>query len=262
MITIPNNGSFLMGNNGSESYSYSNELPQHQVTLSAYSIGKYEVTRGQYLQFINAGGYSYPHCWSALGLDWLEDHPRTQPNCWAEHQDWHSDGGFDQTNDYPVVGLTYHEAEAFCNWAGVTLPTEAQWEKAARWDGASPRVYPWGSVWDKEKCNNNDDSLYTPGTKYRTVEVGSYPAVVSYYGCLDMAGNVTEWCKDWYGSSYYSTPPTGGWIDPQGPATSSSRVLRGGDWSMPQDGMRCAYRYHYAPGYENNRFGFRVVRQP
>ncbi len=235
MISIPA-GSFLMGNNGSEPYSYSNELPQHSVTLSAYSIGKYEVTRGQYRQFMNATGRAAPAYWDAV-------------------QNWGS-GSFTQTDNYPVVGVTYYEAEAFCKWAGGHLPTEAQWERAARWTGSSARVYPWGDVWNNEYCNNYYDSNLAGGgyQKYQTTPVGSYSLYGSPSGCQDMAGNVWEWCQDWYKSYPGSNSP----FD----YTNSDRVLRGGSWNYYADDItRCAYRNYGNPyDYWNYYFGFRLAR--
>ena len=168
--------------------------------------------------------------------------------------------------------MTYYEAEAFCNWATASsvgiaalhLPTEAQWEKAARWDAATstPRTYPWGDVWDAMRCNNWGDTLY-PG--YQTAPVGSYhPFGDSPYGCRDMAGNVWEWCKDWLVYNYYSLTPDGGWIDPQGPSSGSVRVLRSGYWGQCYyAGLydRCARReYHGNPDVNNYYIGFRVAR--
>ncbi len=210
MIYIPA-GSFLMGNSGvgdDAIYSLAWEFPQHSVTLSGYYIGKYEVTRGEYAEFMNAGGYSTRSYWSTDGWSWKVSNNATQPCDWAAVQNWGSPGSFTQTDSSPVVGVTYYEAEAFCNWAGGHLPTEAQWEKAARWTGSHPNVYPWGDTWDAEKCNNWYDTLY-PGNQ--TSPVGSYPSGASPYGCMDMAGNVWEWCQDWFGGTYYSTAkrPTG-----------------------------------------------------
>ena len=271
MITIPA-GPFQMGNNGHEGYSNSNELPQHQVQLSEYQIGKYEVTRGEYRRFMTAGGYQNPAYWSADGWAWRGASNRTQPDYWVPQQNWGSPPGtFTQTDAYPVVGVTYYEAEAFCNWATASsccggapfhLPTEAQWEKAARWDVATstPRTYPWGDLWDVSRCNNYYDTLFP---RYQTAPVGSYinPSGASPYGCKDMAGNVWEWCKDWYGSAYYSQTPPGGWVDPQGPTTGSYRVLRGGGWSNDVPYCRCAYRYGLNPPYLTDYgVGFRLAR--
>jgi iron(II)-dependent oxidoreductase len=258
MINIPA-GSFLMGNNGYEyGFEDDGEHPQHWVTLSAYSIGKYEVTRGEYRQFMNAGGYTNSAYWSTDGWSWKVSSNRTEPRYWAARQNWYESPPqpFTQTDNHPVVGMTYYEAEAFCNWAGGHLPTEAQWEKAARWDG-HPRVYPWGDNWDQEKCNNWDDSLYP---RYQTAPVGSYPAGASPYGCQDMAGNVYEWCKDWYDNSYYSSSPSN---DPPGPSSGSLRVLRGGVWHTVYDfpyACRSANRMYCGPGEPWGYLGFRLAR--
>jgi len=263
MIYIPA-GSFLMGNSnvGNDAvYRNSSELPQHSVSLAAYSIGKYEVTRGEYRAFINAGGYSNSAYWSSAGWTWKGS--KTQPSYyWVDPVNWGTPpGSFSQGDSRPVVGVTYYEAEAFCNWAGGHLPTEAQWERAARWTGSHPNVYPWGDTWDAQKCNTWYDSLY-PG--YQTAPVGSYSSYGSPSGCQDMAGNVYEWCKDWYGETYYSTSPSS---DPQGPTSGDYgyRVLRGGSWGYGPNGdsYRCAYRGYYYPypnGYDGVNFGFRLAR--
>jgi len=258
MISIPA-GSFLMGNSGvgnDASYVNSAELPQHAVSLSGYYIGKYEVTRGEYQAFMTAGGYSNSVYWSSAGWSWKVSNSRTQPSYWAAVQNWGSPpGSFTQTNNHPVVGVSYYEAEAFCNWAGGHLATEAQWEKAARWTGSHPNVYPWGDTWDVQKCNNWSDSLY-PG--YQTAPVGSYSSYGSPSGCQDMAGNVWEWCKEWYGSTYYSTSPAS---DPQGPASGSSRVLRGGGWDGGGGSLnRCASRSGRYPISCSSLVGFRLAR--
>jgi len=252
MIYIPA-GSFLMGNNGHEPYSYSNELPQHSVTLSAYSIGKYEVTRGEYRAFMNAGGYSHQAWWSSAGWTWKGS--KTQPQAyWADPVNWGTPPGqFTQGDNRPVVCVTYYEAEAFCNWAGGHLPTEAQWERAARWNASTshPNVYPWGDTWNQEYCNNWYDTLY-PG--YQTAPVGSYSSHGSPSGCQDMAGNVWEWCQDWYKSYPGSSNP----FD----YTNSYRVLRGGGWGGNVDGCRCACRVDLGlyPNDCSISVGFRLAR--
>ncbi len=228
MVYIPA-GSFLMGNNGNERWSYDDELPQHSVYLSDYWIGKYEVTRGEYRKFIDAGGYSNPAYWSSAGWDWKVSKSRTEPLYWAATQTWAAGRTFTQTESHPVVGVTYYEAEAYCAWAGGHLPTEAQWEKAARWTGSYPNVYPWGNVWDNEKCNNMYDNSPAGGGSYgcQTAPAGSYPLGASPYGLQDMAGNVWEWCRDWYSFSFYSVSPS---EDPQGPTSGGVRALRGASW--------------------------------
>jgi formylglycine-generating enzyme required for sulfatase activity len=237
MIYIPA-GSFLMGNSGvgnDATYCYSSELPQHSVTLSGYYIGKHEVTRGEYRAFMTATGRAEPYYWNSV-------------------QDWET-GSFTQADNYPVVGVTWYDAEAFCTWAGGHLPTEAQWEKAARWTGSYPYVYPWGNTWDAEKCNNYDDHNSAGGGYQRnqTSPVGSYPSGVSPYGCQDVAGNVWEWCQDWSRSYPGSTSP----FD----YTDTYRVLRGGGWGGYDDNYsRCAYRSYGNPIDYGSNVGFRMAR--
>lgn len=254
MIYIPA-GAFLMGNNGSEPYSYSNELPQHSVDLAGYYITKHEVTRSQYRAFMEAGGYTTQAYWSDDGWNWKVANSRTEPEYWAASQNWGTPPGtFTQTDNHPVVGVTYYEAEAFCNWVGGHLPTEAQWEKAARWDGSHPNVYPWGDAWDAEKCNNYEDTNPAGGgyQHYQTAPVGSYPDGVSPYGCLDMAGNVWEWCQDWYKSYPESTSP----FDD----TNVRRVIRGGGWFDQVDYSRSAFRLGTIPNLTNGSdVGFRFA---
>ncbi|MEI6916067.1 MAG: formylglycine-generating enzyme family protein, partial [Armatimonadota bacterium] len=233
MIYIPA-GSFLMGNNGAEPYSYTNEFPQHSVSLSGYWIGKYEVTRGEYRAFLTATGRAVPAYWDAV-------------------QNWGT-GSFTQTENHPVVGVTYDDAAAYCAWAGGRLPTEAEWEKAARWTGSYPNVYPWGNTWDAEKCNNYYDHNTAGGgyQRYQTSPVGSYPSGASPYGLHDMAGNVWEWVGDWYKSYPGSSSP----FD----YTNTFRVLRGGSWGSTDHYGRAAYRDFDNPYYYWGSSGFRLAR--
>lgn len=278
MIHIPA-GSFLMGRSDvgdDKEYQIPNERPVHEVKLSDYSIGKYEVTRGEYRRFILAGGYTNRAYWSVDGWAWRVKSKRTRPLYWNATQNWDYEWNkrrvyrFTQTDNYPVVGVSYYEAEAFGNWAGGHLPTEAQWEKAARWNARTshPNVYPWGDAWDAEKCNNCYDHNKAGGgyNKFQTAPVGSYPAGASPYGCQDMAGNVAEWCKDWYSGRYYSATPPDGWVNPQGPPRGNGRVMRGGSWFANYgDVCRCAGRSGPAnsgiePRVVAEYIGFRLAR--
>ncbi len=252
MIRIPE-GSFLMGNNGT-SYSDDDEFPEHSVNLPEYWISKHEITRGQYRQFMKAGGYSESSYWSSEGWDWRVMVTRSQPAYWAEVQDWGT-GNFTQTENHPVAGVTYYEAEAFCNWAGGRLPTEAEWEKAARGTGDPPNMWPWGGSWNVENSNNWLDHNVAGGgyQKYQTAPVGSYPAGASPYGCMDMAGNLYEWCKDWY-MTYPGNPNP---ID----YTDEYRSIRGGGWYFGgESGSRGSARYYYLPYDSWYSLGFRMVK--
>jgi formylglycine-generating enzyme required for sulfatase activity len=263
MIYIPAGG-FQMGNSGvgdDAVNGQSDEFPQHVVNLSGYWIGKYEVTRGEYQQFMDANGYTTPAYWSTVGWSWKVSNSRTQPSYWDASQNWYTGPTFTQTDSHPVVSVSYYEAEAYCNWAGGHLPTEAQWEKAARWDDARlhANVYPWGDTWEAQKCNNWSDSLYQG---CQTSPVGSYTSGASPYGCMDMAGNVWEWCKDYYSDTYYSTSPVS---DPPGPSEGNGRVMRGGYYGgIFFNDARAALRYNYSPdigwyqGWYN--LGFRLAR--
>jgi formylglycine-generating enzyme required for sulfatase activity len=259
-------GAFLIGNTASGDDAAEREpeeLPQHSVHLPAYEIGKYEVTRGEYRAFIDAGGYSNSAYWSAEGWAWREANRRTQPEYWAAPQNWGT-GEFIQTDKHPVVGVSYYEAEAFCAWSGSHLPTQAQWEKAARWTGSAANVYPWGNTWDREKCNNYMDKNPAGGYgMYRTTPVGSYPDGASPSGCLDMAGNVREWCQDGY-ASYPKSPRPFDY-------SKVYRVLRGGSWLYnPGDGKNKGDRLNYCrSAYRGSSrllsgssydYGFRVAR--
>lgn len=260
MMYVPA-GSFWMGNNGSEPGSAADELPKHLVQLSGYWVGKFEVTRGEYRKFIDAGGYADSSYWSAAGWAWKLSKSRTQPAYWAADQDWGT-GTFTQTDAHPVLGVSYHEAEAFCSWAGGHLPTEAQWEKAARWTGSTANVYPWDDVWGPEKCNNYYDHNAAGGgyQKFQSAPVGSYPSDISPNGCRDMAGNLSEWVMDWYADNYYSQTPAGGWADPIGPLTGASRIVRGGSWYISTPDYRSAKRYPLGVQVNWLYYGFRLAR--
>lgn len=202
---------------------FTNELPAHQVYLDAFYMYKNDVTVAQYRAFCAATGRPMP------------DAPR-----WG----WQ--------DDHPIVNVTWDDAKAYADWAGVLLPTEAQWEKAAR--GADGRIFPWGNDWDPTKCHN----LIGGNLNANTSPVGSYPAGASPYGCLDMAGNVSQWCADWYADDYYQHAPA---KNPRGPDNGDYRVLRGGAWHLGLDIYlyRCAYRFGYYPDYEWSFFGFRCA---
>ncbi len=240
MVYIPA-GNFTMGSTSG----YGDEQPVHTVYLDAYYIDKYEVTNGQYKQFIDAGGYNNSSYWTTDGWTWKTSNSMTQPYYWTDTTFGYGAG----RENLPVVEVSWYESYAYANWAGKRLPTEAEWEKAARW--TDERTYPWGEGIDSTKCNYNSNIGHT-------TSVGNYESGKSYYGCYDMAGNVWEWCQDWYGTPY----PSGTVSNPTGPATGSYRVERGGSWYNDDDDCRTANRSYNYPFYRNFSIGFRCASNP
>lgn len=233
MVLIPA-GAFQMGcdpNNSAESCQ-DNEKPLHTVTLDTYYIDKYEVTNGLYQACVESGGCTRPS--------------NTKSNT---RSSYYNRAEF---ADYPVIYVSWEQARKYCAWRGARLPTEAEWEKAARGD-QDTRMYPWGNqAADCERAN------FT-GCINDTEKVGSYPKGASPYGVLDMAGNVLEWVNDWYDSGYYYISPS---YNPPGPEAGQFRVLRGGGWNGDRYLIRSAYRCHYSPGDLYYVIGFRCVSPP
>jgi formylglycine-generating enzyme required for sulfatase activity len=241
MVTIPA-GEFQMGcdDTNPNEYCNSDEQPLHTVYLDAYAIDKYEVTNAQYAEFLNAEGNQ-----EEGGYTWL-DADDSDVRIHESGGVWQVDAGYE---DHPVTEVTWYGARAYCEWQGKRLPTEAEWEKAAR--GASDtRMYPWGNE-DPDCSRLNYD--YCVGD---TAPVGSYPSGASPYGALDMAGNVWEWVNDWYDSNYYDVSPHN---NPPGPDRGNSRVLRGGGWYNIWPGVRVALRLYYYPFSSDDGLGFRCA---
>jgi eukaryotic-like serine/threonine-protein kinase len=234
-------GSFQMGCDGDDPAEscQPDEQPLHTVSLGAYAIDKFEVTNARY-QACVAEGYC-----TAPGL--ASSRKRTA---------YYGNVAY---ADYPVIWVNWKQATAFCDWAGKRLPTEAEWEMAAR-GSSDTRTYPWGtSLAICAKANfdagNPVIASYCAGD---TSLVGSHAGGASPYGVMDMAGNVAEWVNDWYGGSYYASSPAS---DPAGPVTGTTRVVRGGSWGSIAARVRVASRYgHSLPVYWNYDVGFRCVR--
>ncbi len=225
MVQVPA-GEFVMGSPDQEGYP--EEHPQHTVTLDAFWIDRTEVTNAQYRLCLEEGTCRIPAFW---------------------------DSGTYNADDQPVVGVTWDDARVYCEWAGVRLPPEAEWETAAR--GTDSRTYPWGDQEATCQYAVMDDGSSGPGCGLgKPWPVGSKPEGVSPYGALDMAGNVSEWVADWYGLDYYSQSPV---ENPQGPDTGSIRALRGGLWHDNADRVRSAYRNGLPPGMSNCLLGIRCA---
>jgi formylglycine-generating enzyme required for sulfatase activity len=264
MVTIPA-GAFLMGTPesevdeieklGRERKYIEREVPQHEVTLAAYAIGRYPVTNAEFARFLEDGGYRNPDYWTEAGWQQKESEGWTQPRYW-EDEKWNDPA-------QPVVGVTWYEAAAYCRWLAAKtgkpyrLPSEAEWEKAAR--GTDGRRYPWGNAWDAGLCNNKESG---PG---HTTPVGQYPGGDSPYGVGDMVGQVWEWCSSKYGGTEpqpkfgYPYRSDDGREELEGDDT---RILRGGSWydDNPAAYSRCGYRAGSYPGSWDNYGGFRCAR--
>ena len=227
-------GEFIMGDD-----IYYDERPAHKVNLKSFWIDQTEVTNEMFAAFLNdqrnqaEGGVTW--------LDSTDDRVRIHLVGYT----WRADRGYE---DHPVVEVTWYGAHAYCAWTGRRLPTEAEWEKAAR--GINGNIYPWGNNAPNDKLLNFDKNVGG------TTKVGSYPAGASLYGVLDMAGNVWEWTADWYDASYYEVAPLD---NPLGPESGAFRVLRGGAWSYRDTYARSVHRNMGAPFISHDFIGFRCA---
>lgn len=241
-VPVPG-GSFMMGN--PPDIGHTGDQSAHEIQVNNFWIGLTEVTNGQYKHFIDANGYDNQAWWTASGWQWRTENKIKQPEYWN-----------DESPNQPVVGVSWYEAKAYVTWLAVEtglaidLPTEAQWEKAAR--GVDGRIYPWGNE------SPNDQRLNYAWNIGKTVEVGSYPDGASPYGALDMAGNVWEWTATKWIETYenYANMVNN---DKEGDAP---RALRGGALRDPSDLVRSASRGWYHPHYREGYIGFRVVIAP
>lgn len=225
MVVIPA-GEFTMGSQDGDG----DEQPAHKVSVDSFSIDVYEVTVGEYADFLRSGGGHLPPDWNKMNQMAYQKRP--------------------------VIGVDWADAVAFCKSVGKRLPTEAEWEKAAR--GTDGRLYPWGNDpptplhANYAKNGSNDLETLAP--------VGSFENGKSPYGVYDMAGNVWEWISDWYDNNYYKNSPQ---QNPEGPSTGGFKVIRGGAWNSSARNLRSADRYWDPPSFRSLYFpGFRCAKKP
>jgi iron(II)-dependent oxidoreductase len=242
MVTIPA-GEFTMGHNAADAID--NERPAYSIYLDTYQIDRYPVTCAQYRHFITAGGYQTRQYWTADGWQWLQTHPVSQPLYWTNSTAW---------DNHPVCGVNAYEAEAYATFVGKRLPTEAEWEKAARWDATTgkSRLYPWGNT-KPTAALCNCDRVYAG-----TTAVTAYPHNISPLGCREMLGNVWEWTASWFaGYTGFTGFPYRGyseaWFDNQ------HRTLRGGSWATRPWVLRSTARNWYNPWVREILAGFRCA---
>ena len=227
MVQVPA-GEFVMGRQGGAE----DEQPERRVTLDEFYIDRTEVTNAQFKAYCDATGRLYPS-----NPMWDTDYFLANPT-------------------YPAVNLTYDQARGYCEWAGKRLPTEAEWEKAAR--GTDGRIYPWGNAWADSAANLT--SILATDSYERAAPVGSFPKGASPWGALDMAGNVWEWCADWYGLDYYAQAPA---KNPPGPAGPTPwRVVRGGGFSSPKSDAETTNRSKNPPDQAIHHVGCRCAWSP
>lgn len=268
-IEIP--GSYvLIGNTGTgddataPSGSKEYELPQHLRYIGYFRISKYEVTRGEFRNFLESGAFDTRYFWSGAGWQWKQDNAVTAPWGWDFTSFDGPNDHYVQSDLHPVVGINFYIAEAYCKWAGLRLPSEQEWEKAARWDNGKPLIYPWGNVRDPEKANTYNDSNPIGGGqgKYRTTPVGAYPNDRSPYGVMDMAGNLSEYTS----SGWKSYPGSNYAFD----YTNQYGVVRGYSFRSgvntlyydikPRSAFRMGYPLESVDGIAGDWIGFRVAR--
>ena len=237
LIFIPA-GTFTMGNDSRAA----DERPVHKVYLEAYYIGKYEVTNAEYYDF-----------WRSLRVSNIEmEQEKHTPENFTHLPyigDWPARA--EKFPNHPVVGVSWQDARAYAEWKGMRLPTEAEWEKAAR--GYTDRTWPWGNAIELYANTSADDDGYGN----RLAPVGSFPKGKSYYGAMDMAGNVWEWTADWYSDVYYFHSPK---RNPTGPVLGSWRVIRGGSWIDTLTRCSTTFRFYLYPNLKTSFVGFRVAK--
>lgn len=236
MVVIPE-GAFLMGSNDGSG----NERPEHTVWLKTYAIDQYEVTVGLFNKFLESAKHSPPPTWD--------------------------DEATISAANRPAVGLSWQDADAYCKWAGKRLPTEAEWEKAAR--GTDGRRYPWGFMQPFVDIANYNRGAWvsdaitlvavTSGLEGMSVRHGTKEGGKSPYGLFHMAGNAAEWVADWYDREYYQKSPE---RNPTGPAAGEKRVIRGGSWADVPAGLRTTARISAEPDFQDRTLGVRCAMDP
>jgi formylglycine-generating enzyme required for sulfatase activity len=243
MMYVPA-GSFVMGSAQNDPDAFSHEKPQHEVYQDVFWMDAYEVSNAMFAAFVSQTdyrtlaerqgfSYMYDDSYKWIPIDGINWRNPMGPETYADDM-------------LPVVHVSYDDATVYCQWAGGRLPTEAEWEKAAR--GEDGRTYPWGNTFDPDKLHHYSSS--------GPVSVDLFPQGKSPYGIYQMAGNAFEWTKDWYRSDYYGISTR---ENPTGPSAGEYRAIRGGSWNNSQKNVRAAHRDYSMPNYMNHLLGFRCV---
>jgi formylglycine-generating enzyme required for sulfatase activity len=255
MVRVPA-GAFVMGLPDDDLLAEGHEKPRRRVELGTFWVDVYPVTNARFAAFVAAGGYEDRTWWSAAGWSWRVRAKVQAPALWGQP-------GWDGP-DQPAAGVSWYEADAYARWAGKRLPTDAEWEKAAR--GEDGRRYPWGDEWPSPRVCNFDDAVG------RTTPVGLYPEGVSPYGCHDMAGNVNNWVADWYWDAFsrycvervlLRNPVLSDELRAAlGAEGITVKVDRGGGFATPMEYhevLGCTRKVHWLPGAREPWNGFRTA---
>jgi len=264
MVTIPA-GAFIMG----DAQGDIDEKPAHEVALNAYYMDKYEVSNAQFCRFLNAtANIKHDHSWFLIDVEYVTVHERSGRSYTAKNDEngiLHKNGRYVVITGHeqePVVNVTWYGARAYAKWAGKRLPTEAEWEYAAR-GGLEGKHYPWGDGSpDGKHCNFADKNCFRDWAD-ESVDDGyeKCAPVTAFlstgYGLHNMAGNVYEWCEDWYGERYYTASPR---QNPNGSLTGSERIIRGGDFRSTAKELTVYHRRHREPDWYESYLGFRCVK--
>lgn len=237
-VPVPE-GEFIMGAADTDTQSTPDERPQHKVTLDAFLIGKYEVTNAQYYAFVKATGHRVPeNC------------------CDPKYSIWQGGVAPPTVEGLPVINVSWDDAVAFCKWSGGRLPTEAEWEKAAR--GTDGRMYPWGTEPPSgNRANYSFDPVSVWDGPASLAKKDQYEFGRSPYGAYEMAGNVWEWVQDWYEENYYKASPP---ANPKGPEKGEGRVIRGASWRNTADMLRSSNRNKHLPTERRVYIGIRCAK--
>jgi len=232
-------GEFIMGAADTDVQATPDEKPPHKVSLDEFLIGKYEVTNAQYHAFVKAIGHRLPeNC------------------CDPRYNLWNGDAMKANVEELPVINVSWDDAVAFCKWSGGRLPTEAEWEKAAR--GTDGRLYPWGN---EPPSGNRANYSFDPVSMWEgpasIAKKNQYKFGRSPYLVYEMAGNVWEWVQDWYGADYYKTSPA---KNPTGPDQGEARIIRGASWRNTADMLRSSNRNKHAPTERRVYVGIRCAK--
>ena len=260
-VAIPG-GTFRLGAGSDDGFVFDNEKWAHPVDVDAFSIARTAVSYGDFLQFVEAGGYLDPTFWDKAGWQWRQASGLEQPCYWRQTADGWEERWFDQWRPLPlhaaVIHVCWHEAQAFCRWAGRRLPTEAEWEVAAAGEpaadgrslAATKRRFPWGDDAPTPEQANLD------GFALGTVDVTALPAGDSAFGCRQMIGNVWEWTQDTFGPFPGFVPDM--YQDYSQPLFGITKVLRGGAWTTRGRMIRNTWRTYYGPERNDVFAGFRT----